>query len=120
MGMDWVRLYARPSRGLGGLPMARLRLSRGRLLVTALTFAAAALTPLGADSTAYNTDPKSVPGANGASGADLGLALFAVADANTDNSVSRAELKATLETFLADADTAKAGMVTADQLAGGV
>jgi type 1 glutamine amidotransferase len=89
-------------------------------IACALVFALVALVRPSADSTAYNTDPKSVPGANGASGADLGLAFFAVADANIDNSISRAELKRTLEKFFADADTMKAGALTADQLQAGV
>ena len=90
------------------------------LALCALAFATAALTGANADSTAYNTDPKSVPGANGSSGADLGLAFFAAVDANTDNVASRAELKAALETFLANADPAKSGSVTAEQLQAGV
>ncbi len=71
---------------------------------------------LKAQSTAYATDPKSVPGANGSSGADLGLAFFATADANVDNNVSRAELRTVLEKFLTDADAAKTGAATSDQL----
>src|ERR1044071_6487942 len=90
---------------------ALLAICAGALLTTTWT-------GLRADSTAYATDPKSVPGANGSSGADLGLAFFAIADANVDNSVSRAELKSTLEKFLADAGNG--GVVTAEQLQAGV
>jgi type 1 glutamine amidotransferase len=90
------------------------------LAICAATLVAITFTGLKAQSTNYATDPKSVAGANGASGSDLGLAFFAVADANVDNNLSRAELRAALETFLADADAAKTGMVTAEQLQAGV
>jgi len=69
---------------------------------------------------AYATDKTLVPGANGQSGADLGLAFFAIADANTDGMVTRAELRSALEKFLADADSGKAGSVTAADLQNGV
>jgi len=69
---------------------------------------------------AFATDKSLVPGANGQSGADLGLAFFAIADTNVDGMLSRAELRTALETFLATADIAKAGSVTAEQLQAGV
>src|SRR6476661_3791072 len=96
---------------------------RTRSTVSMLAAAAAAfafgLAGLGAQSRAYDTDPNSVRGANGASGADLNLAFFAAADSNDDNQVTRAELKAAIARFVAAADTAKTGAVTADQLQAG-
>ena len=89
-------------------------------MITVAVATAAALAGLHAQSRAYDTDPNSVRGANGASGADLGLAFFASADANTDNAVSRAELKAAVGRFFADADAAGAGVLTADQFQAGV
>src|SRR5215831_5871325 len=78
----------------------------------AAALALTSLTGLRAQSTAYATDPKSVAGANGSSGANLDLGFFATADANVDNMVSRAELRMALEKFLADADTDKTGSAT--------
>ena len=74
-----------------------------------------------AHSTAYTTDPGRSQAPTGQRSGFLGLAFFAVVDANVDNSVSRSELKATLEKFLADADTDEGGDApTADQLQAGV
>src|SRR5262245_16931536 len=54
--------------------------------------------------------------AEGGNGADLGPALFAAADRNTDGAVTRAELKAMLETWFGEADTARAGSVGEGEL----
>jgi type 1 glutamine amidotransferase len=100
--------------------MGGVRSTVAALAASAAMFAIA-WTGLGAQRPpAYDTDPNSVPGANGASGADLGLAFFATADANVDNTVSLAELTTALERFLADGDAAQAGSVTVEQLQAGV
>jgi len=52
----------------------------------------------------------------GGAGGGVGPALFGLADANKDGSVTRAELMTTLEKFYNDADSAKAGSITGDQL----
>jgi type 1 glutamine amidotransferase len=54
--------------------------------------------------------------AEGGNGADLGPALFAAADRNTDGAATRAELKAMLEAWFADADTARTGSVAEAEL----
>ena len=54
--------------------------STALLGLCALAWMAAAFVGVRAQSTNYTADPKSVPGANGTSGSDLNLALFAIAD----------------------------------------
>ncbi len=92
--------------------MGRVRFTVA-ILATCTAAFAMAFAGLKAQMPAYSTDPKSVPGANGASGADLDLAFFAVADANVDNRLSRAELTATLEKFLGGANAVTAGQLQA-------
>lgn len=89
-------------------------------MIAAGAAAACFLTSVSAQTPAYATDSVVMPGANGTSGADLGLAFFATADANADGVLTGAELRTSLETFLADADTAKTGMADEAQLASGM
>jgi type 1 glutamine amidotransferase len=50
-------------------------------------------------------------------GAGVGPAVFTAADTNKDGVVTRAELMAAIEKWYMDADSAKAGSITPDQLA---
>src|SRR5262245_35013193 len=55
-------------------------------------------------------------GRGGGRGGGPAGALYAAVDANKDGCASRAELKATFDTWFASADTAKTGSITNEQL----
>jgi type 1 glutamine amidotransferase len=91
----------------------------GTSALFAATFAVVGARPAAVAGQEHTMD-HSAADAQGGNGADLGPGLFAAADANVDGAVTRAELKATLQKFLADADTARSGSVADADLANGV
>src|SRR4051812_20483489 len=66
--------------------------------------------------------PAQAPGGGGRGGGRGGAAMnvFTAADANKDGFVTKDELQQTLAKWWTDADTAKAGSVTAAQLGGAI
>src|SRR6185503_7698539 len=83
--------------------------------VCAATLAASTMGAIGAQQA-----PAPGPGAapQGGRGGRGGVApgVFSAADIDKDGSVTRGELLSTLEKWFADADTAKTGAITQDQL----